>query len=308
MYAVKTTLTDIDTGTLEAIIGKLREAIPMGFHHNKEAQPWEGFDAAPDAAIIQQELPSARKQLGSLGGNNHFIEIQRGSDGHIWLMIHSGSRNFGLKTANFYHRVAMRLCEKWRSDIPDKDLAFLPIDTKEGGEYYSAMSFCLEFAQANRALMMQRFTDIVREATGAAIMDDLDIHHNYAAFEHHYGKNMLIHRKGATQAKAGQRGVIPGSMGTASYIVSGLGEPQSFESCSHGAGRRMGRNQARRVLDLAEEQKKMGSIIHGLRTAEDLDEAPGAYKDIDEIMEQQRDLVRVEVKLTPLAGSKAWED
>jgi tRNA-splicing ligase RtcB len=304
MHAVKTTLTDIDTEAMKTIMGKVREAIPVGFEHNKEAQSWKGFDEAPDVPIIQQELPSARKQLGTLGGGNHFIEIQRGSDGHIWLMIHSGSRNFGLKTANIYHKTAMRLCEKWRSDIPDKDLAFLPIDTQEGGEYYRAMSFCLDFARANRVLMMERYTDIVREVTGAAILDDLDIHHNYAAFEHHYGKNVLVHRKGAIRARAGQRGIIPGSMGTASYIVSGLGEPQSFESCSHGAGRRMGRGQATRVLDLAEEQGKMVGIIHGLRTAKDLDEAPGAYKDIEDVMEQQKDLVQVEVKLIPLAVIK----
>jgi tRNA-splicing ligase RtcB len=166
------------------------------------------------------------------------------------------------------------------------------------------MSFCLDFARANRVLMMERYTDIVREVTGAAILDDLDIHHNYAAFEHHYGKNVLVHRKGAIRARAGQRGIIPGSMGTASYIVSGLGEPQSFESCSHGAGRRMGRGQATRVLDLAEEQGKMVGIIHGLRTAKDLDEAPGAYKDIEDVMEQQKDLVQVEVKLIPLAVIK----
>jgi tRNA-splicing ligase RtcB len=304
MRAVKTTLTDIDTETMKAIMGKVREAIPVGFDHQKEAQAWSGFDDAPDAKIIQQELPSARKQLGTLGGGNHFIEIQRGSDGHIWLMIHSGSRNFGLKTANVYHKTAMWLCQKWQSDIPDKDLSFLPIDTKEGAEYYKAMNFCLDFAEANRDLIMERFTDIAQEVAGAGILDELDIHHNYAAFEHHYGKNVLVHRKGATKARAGQRGIIPGSMGTSSYIVSGLGNPESFESCSHGAGRRMGRGQATRTLDLATEQGKLAGIIHGLRSVKELDEAPGAYKDIDAVMEQQRDLVAIEVKLTPLAVIK----
>jgi len=305
MRAVKTTLADIDTDTMKAIMGKVREVIPLGFEHNKEAQPWAGFDQAPDIAVIQRELPSARKQLGTLGGGNHFIEIQRGSDGHIWLMIHSGSRNFGLKAAGDFHKTAMALCKKWRSDIPDKDLSFLPIDTKEGGDYYKAMNYCLDFAKANRGLMMERYTDVVREVTGAGVLDELDIHHNYAAFEHHYGKNVLVHRKGATKAKSGQRGIIPGSMGTASYIVTGLGNPESFESCSHGAGRRMGRGQATRTLNLAEEQAKMGDIIHGLRSVKELDEAPGAYKDIDDVMAQQSDLVQIDVRLTPLAVIKA---
>lgn len=305
MRAVKTTLTDIDAESMKLIMGKVRLVIPLGFEHNKENQEWSGFDQAPDIPVIQRELASARKQLGTLGGGNHFIEIQRGSDGYIWLMIHSGSRNFGLKSANDFHKTAMNLCKKWRSDIPDKDLSFLPIDTKEGGDYYKAMSFCLDFAKANRALMMERYTDVVREVTGAGILDELDIHHNYAAFEHHYDKNVLVHRKGATKAKSGQRGIIPGSMGTASYIVTGLGNPESFESCSHGAGRRMGRGQATRTLNLAEEQAKMGGIIHGLRSVKELDEAPGAYKDIDDVMAQQADLVQIDVRLTPLAVIKA---
>jgi tRNA-splicing ligase RtcB len=302
--AVRTTLTDIDTDSLKIIMSKIREAIPMGFNHHKEDQPWDGFDAAPDIYIIQHELASARKQLGTLGGGNHFIEIQKGNDGHIWLMLHSGSRNFGLKTANDFHKTAMRLCNKWRSDIPDKDLAFLPIDTREGGDYYKAMSFCLDFANANRRIMMRVLMGIVHEVTDAEFIKELDIHHNYAAFEHHYGKNVIVHRKGATKASEGQFGIIPGSMGTASYIVSGLGNPQSFESCSHGAGRRMGRSQATKVLDLATEQEKMKGIIHGLRSTNELDEAPGAYKSIDDVMEQQKDLVHADIKLLPLAVMK----
>ena len=305
MIAAKTNLPSIDVDTIKTIMGKTREVIPLGFLHNKEAQEWDGFDRAPDIEIIQRELKSAREQLGTLGGGNHFIEIQQGSDGNVWLMIHSGSRNFGLKTAGIYNKKAQSLCKKWYSTIPDKDLSFLPIDTIEGKEYYNAMKFCLDFARANRKLMMDRLVGIVQEETGSAITDELDIHHNYAAFEHHYGKNVIIHRKGATKAQLGQRGIIPGSMGTSSYIVSGLGNQESFESCSHGAGRRMGRKEACRVLILEDEQKKMGNIIHGLRQQNELDEAPGAYKDIDVVMENQKDLVDILVKLTPLASIKA---
>lgn len=304
MRAVQTNLNDIDVNTIKEILGKTRELISVGFDHNKDDQSWVGFYEAPDIPIIQRELTSAFKQLGTLGGGNHFIEIQKGSDDRIWLMIHSGSRNLGYKTAGEYHKLAQRLSERWYSNIPSNDLAFLPIETPEGREYYEAMKFCLRFAEANRSLMMEKFLGVVKKVTGAAPTDGLDIHHNYAAFEHHYGTNVLVHRKGATKASAGQRGIIPGSMGTPSYIVEGLGNPESFESCSHGAGRKMGRAQAKRTLKLDEEQNKMTGIIHGLRTENELDEAPGAYKDIQLVMENQKDLVKILVKLTPLAVIK----
>jgi len=304
MIAVKTTLQEIGTDTIKTIMGKIREVIPVGFNHQTSEQSWNGFSEAPTISIIQRELTSSKKQLGTLGGGNHFIEIQNGDDGHIWLMIHSGSRNFGLKTATEYHKKAMGWCERWYSNIPDKELSFLPIETDDGKQYYEAMNYCLKFAQANRALMMERVCEIVNEITSADKIDEINIHHNYAAFEHHYGKDVLIHRKGATKATSGLRGIIPGSMGTSSYIVEGLGNEESFQSCSHGAGRRMGRGEATRTLNLEDEQKKMGGIIHGLRTSKELDEAPGAYKDIDVVMENQKDLVKIVTKLTPLGVIK----
>jgi tRNA-splicing ligase RtcB len=304
MSAAKTSLRDIDTDTLKGIMGDARKLIPTGFNHQSQPQPWKQFDHAPDIEIIQKELNSARYQLGTLGGGNHFVEIQKGSDGHIWVMLHSGSRNFGLKTADTYHHKAQALCARRGTELPDKDLAFLPLDTREGQEYLTAMNFCLDFAYANRALMMQRMLEILRTWTGAERLDEVNIHHNYAAMEQHYGHSVLVHRKGATKASLGLRGIIPGSMGTKSYIVEGLGNPESFESCSHGAGRRMGRKEAARTLNLADEQAKMAGIVHGLRTTRDLDEAPGAYKDIDVVMQNQRDLVRSVVELTPLAVIK----
>jgi tRNA-splicing ligase RtcB len=219
-------------------------------------------------------------------------------------MIHSGSRNFGLKTAEWYHRKAMELCQRKSEELPSRDLAYLPMDSAEGRDYFQAMNFCLDFARANRALMMRRLVDAVRAESGATADEEIDIHHNYAAFENHFGQEVLVHRKGATKATAGLTGIIPGSMGTHSYIVEGLGNPESFESCSHGAGRRMGRKEAQRSLRLDEEQRKMAGIVHGLRSAKDLDEAPGAYKDIDTVMENQKDLVKVRVRLSPLAVIK----
>ena len=167
------------------------------------------------------------------------------------------------------------------------------------------MNFCLAFAKANRDLMMVRVKDAVRAVVSDSTFEDgINIHHNYAAVENHFGKNVLVHRKGATKATQGLTGIIPGSMGAPSYIVEGLGNKESFKSCAHGAGRRMGRADAKRRLSLEDEQKKLEGIVHGLRNLSDIDEAPGAYKNIDEVMENQKDLVKVKVKLMPLASIK----
>ena len=306
MIAVETSLKDIPPDQLKEVLGAARQAIPVGFDHQKDDQAWTGFDHAPDTRVIQEEISSARRQLGTLGGGNHFIEVQKeaAGDGHIWLMIHSGSRNFGYKVARYYHDLAVKMSTRWRSEIPNKDLSCLPMDTNEGQDYFRSMKFCLDFAQANRSLMMVRLVEILAAITGAATLREINIHHNYAAFENHYGRDVLVHRKGATRATSGLTGIIPGSMGTPSYITCGQGNPESFMSSSHGAGRRMGRNEAKRSLDLNAEQAKMKGILHGLRGKRDLDEAPGAYKDIDQVMVNQEDLVRIEHKLLPLASIK----
>jgi tRNA-splicing ligase RtcB len=301
MRAVKTGLPCL--GNIKDIMGKIREHIPVGFSHHKEVQAWDMWDEAPDEVIVQQELSSAKKQLGTLGGGNHFIEIQMGSDGYIWFMVHSGSRNFGYKIANHYHKVAQSLCEKWYSDIPDKDLAFLPIGLDAANDYMSAMNYALDFARENRSKMMHAIT----EAAGVEdIQQMIDIHHNYAAWENHFGKNVIVHRKGATLAREDTIGIIPGSQGTKSYIVKGKGNPESFNSCSHGAGRKMGRKQATRELDLQDEIQRLDDqgIVHGIRNTKDLDEAAGAYKDISTVMSNQTDLVDIIVELTPLGVIK----
>jgi len=304
MAAVQTSLVGIRTDVLKEIMGRVHKDIPVGFNRHHEAQAWEGFDRAPDLPIIQQELNSARKQLGTLGGGNHFIEFQTDEQGHLWIMLHSGSRNFGLKTAGVYHKMAQALCARWHVDLPDPDLAFLPMDDQAGQHYEAAMNFCLEFARASRARMVEVIMGIVTDLTGATLVQEVNIHHNYAAREAHYGKNLWVHRKGATRVRTGERGIIPGSMGTSSYIVEGLGNPESFHSCSHGAGRRMGRKEAGRRLSLEEEQGKLTGIVHGLRTMADIDEAPGCYKDIDVVMENQKDLVKITTRLRPIGSIK----
>lgn len=292
------------------ILEEVKMLIPVGFNHHQEAQTWSGFDDAPDIPIVLRELQSARFQLGTLGGGNHFIEIQAGDDGFVWLMIHSGSRNFGYKIANEYHDKAKVLCERWSSDIPDKDLSFLPIETREGKEYLGAMGYALNFALENRARMMDKFRKIVERRLGCGTEDSIiDIHHNYATWENHFGKNVLIHRKGATLAREGVTGIIPGSMGTSSYIVKGLGNPDSFNSCSHGAGRTMGRADASRSLSQEDCEKAMeGIVFDGWGTDRkgrvDLGEAPQAYKDIDVVIEAERDLIEPIVKLRPLGVVK----
>jgi tRNA-splicing ligase RtcB len=280
---------------------------------------WTGFDNPPEIEVILRELDSARKQMGTLGGGNHFIEIQRGSDGHIWYMIHSGSRNFGYQIAKTYNKKAQMLCEMWHSNIPaskgEDGLAFLPVRSEEGWEYMAAMNYALEFAKENRRQMLTQVGFSIakvcngsplKSVTCAGEFEYLNIHHNYASLEGHFGRNVLVHRKGATSAKEGELGIIPGSQGSKSYIVRGKGNRESFMSCSHGAGRKMSRKKARKQLNLEEERKKMedAGILHSLRHLNDLDEAASAYKDIDVVMEEQKDLVDIAVELTPLAVIK----
>lgn len=310
MCAVKTSLTEIDIETLKKIMGKIREVVPVGFDHQKEKQSIDlmpNSNNIPEGGIVLKEWENALSQIGTLGGGNHFIEIQKGSDGHIWIMLHSGSRNFGLKIAEYYNDKAKELNAKWFGSVPKEfDLAFLPTDSEEGQAYIGEMNYAVEFAFANRKLMMDNIKKIFEKETNCECVEPINIAHNYASLESHFGQNVWVHRKGATLARKGTVGIIPGSQGTSSYIVEGLGNPESFMSCSHGAGRKMGRSFAIKNLNLEEEKKKLDDqgIIHGIRSVNDLDEASGAYKDIDTVIENESDLVKPLVKLTPLGVIK----
>ncbi len=314
MCALQTSLTTISTDKLKEIMAAIRRLVPLGFKHHDKKQKSELMPRPPsgltltDLPIVNQEYNNARTQLGTLGGGNHFIEIQKGSDGHIWIMIHSGSRNLGFKVANFYNRLAGQLNAHWGSNIPAKwQLAFLPLDSPEGRRYLAEMTYCVDFALANRTLMMERIKDVFQLImTPVTFGSFINIAHNYAALERHYDKDVMVHRKGATRAQAGEYGIIPGSQGAPSYIVRGKGNEESFQSCSHGAGRRMGRKQAQRQLDLAKEIHNLDEqgIIHALRSRRDLDEATGAYKNIDKVIDDQLELVEVVVSLRPLAVIK----
>ena len=299
---------------IKAIMGKIRGMVPVGFNRRTKKVNWEGYSAAPlHIKSVKANLEKSKYQLGTLGGGNHFIELQKGSDECLWVMVHSGSRNFGLQVANEFHEKAKASCIRWNANIPDLDLSYLPLGSKDADEYLEAMNFAVEFAFENR----QRIMRDVKEAIYAILIKDfevdfeeeINIHHNFAQMEHHYGKNVMVHRKGATSARLGEIGIIPGSMGTPSYIVEGLGNHNSFMSCSHGAGRCMGRNEASRKLDVKDCDKDMEGIVFGRwgknrKGLTDLGEAPKAYKDIELVMKAQDDLVKSIVKLEPMGVIK----
>lgn len=311
MCALRTDLTEMNKENVEEVLHIAKRMIPVGFNSHDKPQltmymPQKGDPFEYD--IIGDNANKALYQLGTLGGGNHFIEIQKGSDGFIWIMIHSGSRALGFAVAKHYNKVAEDLNESYASTVTkDQGLAFLPFKTDEAREYFAEMKYCVEYALCNRRLMMDRMVSAMRRVVGSFDVGELiNKSHNFAAFESHYGENVIVHRKGATRAYEGELGMIPGSQGSNSYIVRGKGSPNSFKSCSHGAGRKIGRKQAIRELDFEAEVKhleEMG-VVHSLKTYKDLDEATGSYKDITEVMGNQTDLVDVVVELTPLGVLK----
>ncbi len=316
MSAVKTNLTGINKNDLKKIMSSIRELIPLGFKHHKKSQgahrmpdPGKlGFDPF-ELPVVSREYESALHQVGTLGGGNHFIEIQKGDDGAIWIMVHSGSRNIGKQVADYYNKKAVSLNREAGHDYgPKTELAWLELDSETGQKYLREMQYCIEFAMCNRYLMMERIIGVFSDFFGSRFShgEIINIAHNYASIEKHFGQELVIHRKGATKATKGLTGIIPGSQGTRSYIVKGKGNPDSFESCSHGAGRVMGRNQAIRTLNLEEEIRRLDKldILHSIRTKNDLEEAPSAYKNIDQVMAQQSDLVDIVTGLSPLAVIK----
>jgi tRNA-splicing ligase RtcB len=313
MCAVKTNILadNLERKQLKTIMYGIKELIPLGFDRHKEYQDGslmpQNFNI-DEMKVVKSQYLTAMKQIGTLGGGNHFIELQRSHDGFLWLMIHSGSRNFGLQVAEHYNNIAKKLNAQYFSSIdPKSDLAFLPFTAKEAHLYYREMQYCTEFALASRKLMMERAQSVVSATLSGVKYEPLiNIAHNYAAWEEHFGQKVVVHRKGATSAKAGEIGIIPGSQGTKSYIVEGLGNPESFTSCSHGAGRVMSRSAAVRDLDLKEEIRKLDEqgIIHSIRNKNDLEEAASAYKDITQVMAFQSDLVKILVELSPLAVIK----
>lgn len=314
MCAVKTSLkvADIPSEVLrKQILRGIRKQIPLGFDHHKKAQDEafmpQGFDI-DKMTVVKRQYVSATKQVGTLGGGNHFLELQKDTEGTLWVMIHSGSRNLGAQVGSYYNEKAKVLNKRWFSNVdPDIDMAFLPMQTDEARAYWDEMNYCIEFALCNRKLMMERICQTIGDVYPDAQFEPMiNIAHNYAVWENHFDENCIVHRKGATRARVGEIGIVPGSQGTKSYIVEGLGNVDSFQSCSHGAGRAMSRTEAVRSLSLEAEVAKLEAqgIVHAIRGRKDLEEAAGAYKDIDEVMASQADLVKIVTELSPVAVIK----
>jgi len=321
--AVKTNFpsSEIKKEDIQKILNNLKRRIPVGEGNaHKFHQKWDGFEniSRRPAGLDNSSWDLAYRNLGTLGGGNHFIEIQRGEDGFVWLMIHSGSRNLGYRIAEYYHKLAVEINKKHNEKLPDKQLAFLYSDSKEGQNYIEDMNFALAYARENRKRIIEIFkNEFADYLNNVEFLLEINIHHNYAALESHFGENLWIHRKGATSARKNESGIIPGSMGTASYIVEGLGNPESFMSSSHGAGRKLGRSQACKILNKEDCEKAMeGIVFDGFKRKGqkfnkknagvfyDLEEAPQAYKNIEDIISAELDLVKPTVKLHPLGVIK----
>lgn len=275
-------------GRLKSVREKIEDVIPVGFKGHKTEQDMTGLRLA--SARIQSVWQKAPYQMGTLGGGNHFIEICDDGLGQAWLMLHSGSRNVGKATAEIHIRKAKELMKIWKIELSDPDLAYFIEKSEAFHNYMEDLAWCQEYAYKNR----QRMLDLILEALDIQIdkKDIINCHHNYVATETHYGETVFVTRKGAIRARKGDLGIIPGSMGQKSYIIRGKGNPESFCSCSHGAGRQYSRTAARRHFTVSDLIKQ----TEGVECRKDrgvLDEIPGAYKPIDEVMENQKDLVEI---------------
>lgn len=241
------------------------------------------------------EQSNNARHLGTLGTGNHFIEVCLDEKGAVWVMLHSGSRGVGGRIGSYFIELAKREMERWFIHLPDKDLAYLPEGSRYFDDYIEAVEWAQDFALQNRMLMMKATLDAMEATLGRPVTTGataVQCHHNYVARENHFGANVLVTRKGAVRAREGDLGIIPGSMGARSYIVRGKGNRDSFCSCSHGAGRVMSRTEAKRRFTL-EDHAKAVEGVECRRDADVLDETPQAYKDIDSVMEAQRDLVEI---------------
>ena len=308
MIAARLSLSanEIDESRLRKVFDRISREVPVGFEQHEER------DARTDAAkpfkrglrAILERHPGVEKrvgkksswvrQLGTLGGGNHFIEVCVDESQRVWVMLHSGSRGIGNAIGTYFIELAKRDAERSQLVLPDRDLAYFPEGARHFDDYVAAVAWAQDYARANRAEML----DLVLEALHRHLppfdvtTEAVNCHHNYVERETHYGESVWLTRKGAIRAREGELGIIPGSMGTRSYIVRGKGNRESFDSCAHGAGRRMSRNAAAKRFsteDLAAQTE--GVICRKDRGV--IDEIPGAYKDIDEVMANQSDLVEV---------------
>lgn len=306
MMAVKSPLDyRVVQDKIKAIRHSIERSIPLGRESNRRltstVESWVGWNELGYHQLIDKDLVErARHQLGTLGGGNHFIEICLDTQNAVWVMLHSGSRNIGKSLAERHINRAKGLMKKMLIELPDPDLAYLAEGSHEFDQYIADLHWCQAYAYQNRIEMMNRvMKDLAHAVNNAEPINrllEVNCHHNYTQQETHFGRQVWLTRKGAVKADKGDYGIIPGSMGTKSYIVRGLGNPESFNSCSHGAGRLMSRSEAKRKFTV-EDLKKQTAGVESRKDAAVVDEIPGAYKDIDQVMENQKDLVEVVAQL-----------
>ncbi|MEW5863794.1 MAG: RtcB family protein [Pseudomonadota bacterium] len=296
----------LDERMLRKAYDQIVRDVPVGFDQHPEgrARTEMAKRFSPGLRRILDKHPGVRKrvgkhsdwvrQLGTLGGGNHFIEVCTDEEDRLWVMLHSGSRGIGNAIGSYFIELARRDAERRELHLPNRDLAYFPEGAEHFDDYVEAVGWAQDYARANRAEMMALVIGALRrhlppfEVTGEAV----NCHHNYVEREHHYGAEVWVTRKGAIRARAGDLGIIPGSMGTRSYIVRGKGGAEAFHSCAHGAGRRMSRNQAAQSFSVADLERQTAGVVCR-KDKGVLDEIPGAYKDIDEVMANQSDLVEV---------------
>lgn len=304
-------IKDVMVGTasiMQSMIGNIMRSVPVGFEKHKQRKESEVLDLAlnnmdkyeanPELVHLIEE---GYYQVGTLGGGNHFIELQEDEEGYLCIMIHSGSRHLGKEICDYFHNKARELNNTWYSQVPDEyRLAFLPVHTKEGQQYINWMHLALDYAYENRERMMEQVCGVVKEhieryaGRTVSFTDQINCHHNYAALENHYDANVWVHRKGATRVRQGERAVIPGAMGSYSYVVEGKGNPESFHTSSHGAGRAYSRTGAMNAFTTEQvmvDLKEQGVVLGKRKKNDVAEECRFAYKDIDEVMAQQTDIV-----------------
>jgi tRNA-splicing ligase RtcB len=313
MCAIRTSLTSHDLpDNLGQIRNKIERDVPVGFEDfrrqkevSREAsQAWNNIFYLRHKEIVDKhpKLHSRKDpmvQLGTLGGGNHFIEICLDEQDRVWVMLHSGSRNVGNRIGMYFISKAKKEMERLGITLTDKNLAYLKDGSELFYDYVDAVSWAQEYARINRKIMLETILNIFRRMFKNNFTTDkkaVNCHHNYVQREEHFGENLWITRKGAVSAMEGQLGIIPGSMGTCSYIVEGKGNPESFHSCAHGAGRSMGRKQAKKIFTI-EDHIKATEGVECRKDKHVLDETPGAYKDINGVINAQTDLINILYKL-----------
>ncbi|HZN86087.1 MAG TPA: RtcB family protein [Burkholderiales bacterium] len=308
MIAARLSLTanELDEASLKKVFNQISRDVPVGFeqHEEREARSDAARPFKRDLLGILQRHPGIEKrvgkksswvrQMGTLGGGNHFIEVCLDEAQRVWVMLHSGSRGMGNAIGTYFIALARQDAERHQLQLPDRDLAYFPEGAQHFEDYVAAVAWAQDYARANRAEMMDLVLDALRRhlPAFAVTSEAVNCHHNYVERETHYGESVWLTRKGAIRARAGELGIIPGSMGTRSYIVRGKGSAEAFQSCAHGAGRRMSRTQAEKQFSVADLAAQTAGVVcrkdRGV-----LDEIPGAYKDLDAVMANQSDLVEV---------------